>query len=163
MKGAVTVDKKKNVVAADMEESFAEVYNGFKLHFYREVFGNWTDREATLTTVESFCMEVIYALKRPTINEFASFIRISQPNAAYKVNNLIKKGYLNKVQSETDRREYYLEVTDKYLAYYNVGSFYMYETLARTRKRLTKEQLETAVEVLHIILDEMRSDMPELK
>jgi DNA-binding MarR family transcriptional regulator len=108
-------------------------------------------------------MEVIYALKRPTINEFASFIRISQPNAAYKVNNLIKKGYLNKVQSETDRREYYLEVTDKYLAYYNVGSFYMYETLARTRKRLTKEQLETAVEVLHIILDEMRSDMPEFK
>jgi hypothetical protein len=56
VKGAVTVDKKKNVVAADMEESFAEVYNGFKLHFYREVFGNWTDREATLTTVESFCM-----------------------------------------------------------------------------------------------------------
>ena len=54
-------------------------------------------------------------------------------------------------------------MTDKYLAYYNVGSFYMYETLARTRKRLTKEQLETAVEVLHIILDEMRSDMPELK
>jgi hypothetical protein len=82
VKGAVTVDKKKNVVAADMEESFAEVYNGFKLHFYREVFGNWTDREAKLTTVESFCMEVIYALKRPTINEFASFIRISQPNAA---------------------------------------------------------------------------------
>jgi hypothetical protein len=39
----------------------------------------------------------------------------------------------------------------------------MYETLARTRKRLTKEQLETAVEVLHIILDEMRSDMPEFK
>ena len=74
------------------EGDFQTIYTKFKLHFYREIFGNWTMREATLTTVETFCMEVIYAMKRPTINEFANFIKISQPNAAYKVNNLIRKG-----------------------------------------------------------------------
>ena len=69
--------KKKDTVDNDIEEAFADIYTKFKLHFYREVFKNWDNREATLTTVESFCMEVIYALKRPTVNEFASFVRIS--------------------------------------------------------------------------------------
>ena len=38
------------------EEAFGEVYTNFKLHFYREIFRNFDNREATLTTVESFCM-----------------------------------------------------------------------------------------------------------
>ncbi len=36
-------------------------------------------------------METIQALGTPTVNEFATFMRISPPNAAYKVNSLIKK------------------------------------------------------------------------
>ena len=52
-------------------EAFEEVYMKFKLHFYREIFGTFSSREATLTTVETFCMEVIYAMQCPTINEFA--------------------------------------------------------------------------------------------
>ena len=74
------------------EELFAKVYTQFKMHFYRAVFRNFENREATLTTVETFCMEVIHAMGRPTINEFASFLRMSSPNAAYKVNNLVKIG-----------------------------------------------------------------------
>lgn len=61
---------------------------------------------------------------KPTINEFASFVQISPPNAAYKVNSLIKKGYLKKVQSENDRREYFLVVTQKYKDYYNISYSY---------------------------------------
>ena len=75
-----------------LEESFSEVYTKFKLHFYQEVFSRFQNREASLTAVETFCMEVILALKEPTINEFASFMRISPPNAAYKINSLIRKG-----------------------------------------------------------------------
>ena len=86
------------------EKLFEDVYLNFKLHFYQMVFKNFENGEATLTTVESFCMEVIYALGNPTVNQFATFIGISSPNAAYKINNLIKKGYLNKVQSDTDKR-----------------------------------------------------------
>ena len=68
----------------------------FKLHFYKKVFERIGDRETSLTTVEAFCMEIIYALNHPTVNEFALVTNISSPNAAYKVNNLIKKGYLKK-------------------------------------------------------------------
>ena len=103
-----------------LEKAFHNVYRKFKLHFYEKVFEKMQDKEATLTTVEAFCMEIIYALDRPTVAEFASITNISSPNAAYKINNLVNKGYLKKVQSEDDKREYHLEVTDKYLNNYNI-------------------------------------------
>ena len=46
-----------------LDEAFADVYTKFKLHFYKQVFGRFAQREATLTTVESFCMEVILAME----------------------------------------------------------------------------------------------------
>ena len=103
-----------------LHQAFNEVYTKFKLHFYQEIFRRFQNREASLTTVETFCMESIMALGRPSVNEFATFMRISPPNAAYKVNSLVKKGYIRKVQSPSDRREYHLEVTQKYIDYYNI-------------------------------------------
>ena len=41
-----------------LDESFRDVYTKFKLHFYQEVFSRFQNREASLTTVESFCMEI---------------------------------------------------------------------------------------------------------
>ena len=82
-----------------LDQTFNSVYTKFKLHFYKAVFSRFQDREASLTAVETFCMEIIMALGRPTINEFARFVNISPPNAAYKVNSLIQKGYVRKEQS----------------------------------------------------------------
>ena len=42
-----------------LEEVFQDVYTKFKLHFYQNVFQRFATREATLTTVESFCMDTI--------------------------------------------------------------------------------------------------------
>lgn len=131
----------------------------FKLHFYKKVFERLHDREASLTTVEAFCMEIIYALNKPTVNEFASVINISSPNAAYKVNNLIKKGYLRKIQSETDKREYHLEATDKYLTYYNISYNYMETVLGRIQERLSPEETRMMHKILDIMADEL---MPEV-
>ena len=64
---------------ATLEQSFDEVYTKFKLHFYQEIFQRFQTREASLTTVETFCMESIKALGSPTVNEFATFMRISPP------------------------------------------------------------------------------------
>ena len=86
-----------------LRDAFFTVYTKFKLHFYKEIFQRFQSREASLTTVETFSMETIMALGKPTVNEFASFMCISSPNAAYKVNSLIRKGYLRKVQSEMER------------------------------------------------------------
>lgn len=138
---------------------FERVYTKFKLHFYQKVFEKIQNREMSLTTVESFCMEIIYSMKNPSINEFAKFASISSPNAAYKINNLIKKGYIRKVQSETDKREYHLEVTEKYLNYYNISCQYVVEVIARVKERFTAEELEVMERILKVMDEELMSEI----
>lgn len=138
---------------------FREVYMKFKLNFYKSMFEKIQNRETSLSTVETFCIEIIYAMNKPTVSEFASFIQISSPNAAYKVNSLIKKGYLVKKQSEKDKREYHLEVTDKYLNYYNLSSSYIMSVTERMEKRFSKDELELLEKMLTVITEEL---MPEL-
>ena len=140
-------------------QKFSDVYMKFKMHFYQKVFERIQEREATLTTVETFCMEMIYALDNPTVAEFANFANISAPNAAYKVNRLVKKGYLRKVQSKDDKREYHLEATEKYINYYNISYGYMQVIMDRINNRLSSEELEVLDRVLEIIDKEL---MPEI-
>ena len=142
-----------------LEDSFAEVYTKFKLHFYQEIFSRFQSREATLTAVETFCMEIILALKEPTINEFASFVHISSPNAAYKVNSLIQKGYVEKVQSPHDRREYHLRPTQKYMDYYNISSTYLQEVMGRIKDRFTPEETEQLDHMLQVVSEDLMSDV----
>lgn len=142
-----------------LEEKFETVYTKFKLHFYQEIFERFQNREASLTTVETFAMEAIQALGSPTINEFASFMRISPPNAAYKINSLIRKGYVRKIQSEHDKREYHLQVTEKYKEYYNVSSDYVHVVTERMRQRFTPAECAKLEEMLSIISKEL---MPEV-
>ena len=141
------------------QQSFVNIYTKFKMNFYQKVFERIQEREATLTTVETFCMEMIYALDNPTVAEFANFANISSPNAAYKVNSLVKKGYLRKVQSKDDKREYHLEATEKYINYYNISYGYMQVIMDRIKNRLSSEELEVLDRVLGIIDKEL---MPEI-
>lgn len=143
-----------------LQDAFVKVYTKFKLHFYKKFFERVQERETSLTTVETFCMEIIYSINNPTVNEFARVANISSPNAAYKINNLIKKGYLRKVQSETDKREFHLEVTEKYMDYYNITYSYIGKVMERLQERLTSEELVTLEKVLNIMSEEL---MPEIE
>ena len=143
-----------------LEQKFEAVYTKFKLHFYQEIFARFQNREASLTTVETFAMETIMALGTPTVNEFASFMRISSPNAAYKLNSLIRKGYVEKFQSEHDKREHHLRVTEKYIRYYNISNDYVHTVMERIKKRFTTAECEKLEEMLTIMGQEL---MPEVK
>ena len=143
-----------------LQDSFNKVYTKFKLNFYRKFFERVQDRDTSLTTVETFCMEIIYSINNPTVQEFARVAGISSPNAAYKVNNLIKKGYLRKVQSESDKREFHLEVTDKYLGYYNMSYQYIGTVMQRMEEHFTKEELAAIENALEIMSEQL---MPEIE
>ncbi|HJA62796.1 MAG TPA: MarR family transcriptional regulator [Candidatus Intestinimonas stercoravium] len=143
-----------------LDQVFNEVYTKFKLHFYKAVFGRFQTREASLTTVETFCMEIIMALDAPTVNEFSSFLGISAPNAAYKINNLIQKGYVRKEQSESDKREYHLVVTQKYIDYYNISYRYVSKVVERVKERFPPEDVAKMEEMLRVISDELMPELP---
>ena len=143
-----------------LEKEFSSVYTKFKLHFYQKVFRRIQDREASLTTVETFCMEIIQALGKPTVNEFASFVNISPPNAAYKVNSLVKKGYLTREQSDDDKREFHLCITQKYKDYYNISYQYLSTVMHRIEERFSQEDVERLEKMLHVISNELMPEIP---
>lgn len=142
-----------------LEVIFSEVYSKFKLQFYNKIFTRFQDREASLTAVETFCVEAIYALQKPTVNEFAQFTQISTPNAAYKISSLMKKGYVKKTRSSVDKREYYLEVTDRFKEYYGINYDYVTLVMERIRARFPEEDIKKFESMLETISDEL---MPEV-
>lgn len=143
-----------------LRDVFDKVYLKLKLNLYQKIFEKIQDRETSLTTVETFCMEIIYAANGPTINEFAKLASLSSPNAAYKVSNLIKKGYLDKVQSQEDKREYHLYATEKYFNYYNASYLYMDTVISRLKERFSPEELATFEKVLKVMGEELMPEIP---
>lgn len=141
-----------------LEKSFTEVYDKFKLHFYRGVFELVREREGSLSAMEAFSLEVIKMLDEPTVGRFADFLNISQSNATYKVNSLIKKGYLDRLNSSTDRREYHLVLSEKYYRYIELLSGYELTVMQRIRERFPEEDVEKLDAMLSVISEEL---MPE--
>lgn len=142
-----------------LEELFNDVYEKFKLEFYKSIFKGFEDREASLTPTEILCVEVINALKRPTIKELTQFMETSQSNMAYRVSNLLDKGYIEKIQSEEDKRIYYLEPTEKFYKYFRIRTKYIEKVLDRLVKRVPEEEIEIFTKILDTISNEL---MPEV-
>jgi DNA-binding MarR family transcriptional regulator len=141
-----------------LEQMFSEVYTKFKLQFYRKIFQRFESREASLTAVETFSVEVIHALGRPTVSEFANFVNISVANATYKVQSLIKKGYLRKERSAEDRRESHLIVTERFYEYLSFSANYVEVVIERIEQRFNAEDVATFKRMLKTISSEL---MPE--
>ncbi|MCC8123448.1 MAG: MarR family winged helix-turn-helix transcriptional regulator [Oscillospiraceae bacterium] len=143
-----------------LDDALNKVYTKFKLQFYRTIFSRFQSREASLTTVETFCMEIIMSLGKPTVNEFSRYVGISAPNAAYKINNLVQKGYVVKEQSADDKREYFLVPTQKFYDYYNISYRYVVTVTQRIREHFPSEDVAQLERMLNIISSEL---MPEIE
>ncbi len=141
-----------------IEKSFTEVYDKFKLQFYRKVFDLVRERDGSLSAMEAFSLEVIAMLDRPTVGQFAEFLNISQSNATYKVNSLMKKGYLERQNSMTDRREYHLVLSEKFYNYMGLLSNYEHTVMQRLEQRLSPEDAQKFDEILRLMSSEL---MPE--
>ena len=129
------------------------------MDFYRNIFKGFEGREATLTPTEILCVEVINTLEKPTIKELTEFMETSQSNMAYRVSNLIEKNYIRKIQSEEDKREYYLEPTERFYDYYKIRVQYIDKVIDRVSDKFPEEDIDTLEEILGTMSNEL---MPEV-
>ena len=141
-----------------LEKNFTEVYEKFELQFFRKVFEKVREREGSLSAMEAFSLEVIYLLHEPTVGQFADFLNISQSNATYKVNSLIKKGYIERQNSQTDRREYHLVLSEKFKNYIGLFNTYEHTVMQRIENRFPEEEVQIFDRILRVMSDEL---MPE--
>lgn len=136
-----------------LEREFERLYYKFRANYCKNLFSYV--KEGSLSATESYCLEVIFLLKGPTVNEFAEYVNISLPNASYRINNLIAKGYVEKTVSEYDRREYHLEVTDKFLNQYGANVSFNTKLMNRIREEFTKEEIDVLEKMIKRIVDEI--------
>lgn len=108
-----------------------------------------------LTISEVFSLYLIDMLDGPTLKMFAETMGISQPNATYKVNTLVEKGYVEKLLSESDRRETHLYTTRKAKKIIQDGESNPETIEQELRARFTEQELQTAGEVFQTVVDLM--------
>ena len=140
-----------------LDQTFGQVYTKFKLHFYKQIFNRFEDREATLTTVESFCMEVIMALGEPTIAQFSHMMNLSTPNAAYKINSLVKKGYVIRTRSEKDRRVVLISLDEKGRRAYKRHQQFHLDMVQAMRQGLDDEQCRILTQAMRNLRDHFKT------
>ena len=141
-----------------MLDLISRCYARFRLITYRSMFRLLRERDSSLSAAEAFAVDVIYLLQEPTIKEFADCLGISQPNATYKVNHLIQKGYVQKTPSQEDRREAHLHVTDKYMRYWNESNVSLTRALTVLQDRFSADEVATFTRMLQ----ELTEILPEV-
>lgn len=131
-----------------LEKEFEKLYFKFRDNYCKNLFSNVNDEKDSLSPTESYCVEAIFLLNRPTVHEFANYVNISQPNATYRISNLMNKGYIRKVLSTKDRREYYLEVTDKFINNYGMNSSFSTEFIKEIYEKFDSGEIEHLEQML---------------
>jgi DNA-binding MarR family transcriptional regulator len=124
-----------------LEKEFEKLYYKFRSNYCMNLFSRVNNEEGSLSATESYCVEVIFLLDRPSVHEFAEYVSISLPNATYRINNLINKGFIRKVPSDKDRREFKLEVTEKFLDCYGANTTFNAQLMNRIRENFSSEEV----------------------
>lgn len=124
-----------------IELEFAKLYLKFRYLHYQNLFASVTADESSPTPADATAAEVIYLLGEPTVKEFADFTQISQSNATYKLNSLIKRGYITKLPS-ADKRETRLSVTPKFLDYYGANSNFILNMMENIHSKFTDDEID---------------------
>lgn len=138
-----------------LEKEFEKLYYKFRANYCKNLFSMINEEEGSLSPTESYCLEVIFLLDRPSIREFAAYTNISMPNATYRINNLINKGFVRKVPSEKDRREYKLEVTNKFMEFYGGNTSFNANLMSQIKQKFSKDEVLMLESMIKKIVDEI--------
>ncbi|MGI6028721.1 MAG: MarR family winged helix-turn-helix transcriptional regulator [Candidatus Heteroscillospira sp.] len=137
-----------------LEQEFERLYLKFRLLHYRDLFQRIREKSGSLSATEALSAEVIYLLGQPTVKEFADFLNISQSNATYKINSLTAKGHVVRVSSSDDKREYRLQVTDRFLGYYGNNAGFIRSMMENIRADFTQEEIDELEKIIKRVSDE---------
>ena len=132
------------------------LYHRFRLMHYRNLFSRIREKDGSLSATEAYSVDAIYLLGEPTIKSFSDFIGISQSNATYKINSLISKGYIERIPSADDRREFRLRITDKFFSYYDRDIPFIADATNRLREEYSDAELETFERMIRSLCESVK-------
>lgn len=103
-------------------------------------------------------LEVIKKKGSPTLSDIAQELNYSKPSVTIMVNKLIDQGFVNKVQSNEDKRVFYVELTDLGKDLIDMQLYIYREFASRLEKVLEGQDIKKLADLLNkglrIIKDE---------
>ena len=124
-----------------IDRELKQFFDRYRLSLYKMLFQKIKEREGSLSATESFAVDVIYLLDRPTIKQFSDYLGISQPNATYKIASLMEKGYVRKEPSAEDKREFHLVLTEKFFNYYGQLEAFTSDLVETMKATLSEDEI----------------------
>jgi DNA-binding MarR family transcriptional regulator len=105
-----------------------------------------------LTVKQYYYLDVINWMNNPTYSEIAEKFKVTKPAVTGIVTKLINLGYLERVQSEKDRRVYYIWVSDKGKKLIEINNNAANAYAGYVEGCLTKDELESYAQILEKII-----------
>lgn len=93
-------------------------------------------------------LELIHDWGKCTASDLARALHVSKPAVTSKINELIRQGLVEKIQSEEDRRVYYLKVRPEIVEEYRVFDQKTFHAAQKIQQRFSTEEIETFCAVM---------------
>ena len=113
-----------------------------------------------ITNNDMHVIEAIGIGEPKNMSSIARELSVTVGTLTIAMNSLVKKGYVERIQSTTDKREYRLRPTQKYIDYYNISYSYLHLVMERAKQRFDPDDLAKLEEMLQVVSDEL---MPEIQ
>ena len=98
-------------MTAETLEPFIEIVSRLIAKMETQAIGQ--EQFAELSMRQVYYLETILRMESPTFGDVAQKLGLTKPSVTAIVDKLIQKGYVEKVQSESDRRTYHIVPTGK--------------------------------------------------
>ncbi|WP_350342879.1 MarR family transcriptional regulator [Proteinivorax tanatarense] len=101
-----------------------------------------------LSITEMHTIEAVGKEKQRTMSQVATDLKVTIGTLSIAINSLVKKGYVEKVRSERDRRIVYLTLTKKGKLAYKVHEKFHNEMVKQTISGLTEQEEQVLIKAL---------------
>lgn len=105
-----------------------------------------------------YYLEYIYTLNNPTFSQLAQALNVSKPSVTAMIKKLTDKGYVKKMNSEQDKREFHIYLTDRGKEILNVELEVYKNFTDRISRYLSEDEIELFSKLVSKIILNMKKE-----
>ncbi len=122
------------------------------------------DKKSVLSYHDTLYLNIIEAHpNKYTSSQIADLLKITRPSVTEKINQLCKKGYILRTQSETDKRVFYLSINPNSPKDYETTASYEDEMEREVLAKFGEEKVDLLCEMIEYLSDLLSENIIEEK
>jgi DNA-binding MarR family transcriptional regulator len=133
----------------NLHRSLVKIYREFLLHELMLINSDFGSTEITYNSL--LYLDIILVTENCTISQIANSLNIAKSSVTLKVQELERMGLVYKVQSKTDKRQFYLKLTEKSKELGQVYNIGISKSIKEISKKYSKQDIRNFIEMLEII------------